>query len=107
MTVFLYSALLKCDSGIAVLQIDDAAAAKTVLLKRILHRQVVPVRVNAQIGTFRQSKFIAKAGHPPPVAGHRDPVDHTVGFVIEPAALIDSFVGRVIVEKKAENAKLS
>ena len=102
---FLCFVLVKGDAGIAVLKINDTAAGKAVLLQRILHRYIVPVRVDTQIKALGKGKIIAKRCHAPPMLCNRDPVDHPVGFVVEPASLVNGMIGWVIMNEKAENAQ--
>ena len=96
---------MKCDAGIAVLQVDDAAAMEAVFLQGTLHRDVVPVGIDPQIGAFREGEIVAKARHTPAVPCHRNSMDHPVRLIVEPTAVIDHIVGRIVMAKEAENTQ--
>ena len=72
---------------------DDPALLKAALLDQPLHRRIVGVGIDADIG----GKKLAMLGGAleqavdPPVAGQ--PMDRDVGLVVQPFALLDVCVG--------------
>ena len=82
-----------CDPGRAVPDMDDPALLKAALLDQPLHRRIVGVGIDADIGGNAFAMIGGALEQPvdPPVAGQ--PMDRDVGLVVQPFALLDVCVG--------------
>ena len=82
-----------CDPGRAVPDMDDPALLKAALLDQPLHRRIVGVGIDADIGGKKLAMLGGALEQPvdPPVAGQ--PMDRDVGLVVQPFALLDVCVG--------------
>ena len=72
---------------------DDPALLKAVFLNQPLHRRIVGVGIDADIGGNAFAMIGGALEQPvdPPVAGQ--PMDRDVGLVVQPFALLDVCVG--------------
>ena len=72
---------------------DYTAHLKTALLDQPLHRRIVGVGIDADIGGKKLAMLGGALEQPvdPPVAGQ--PMDRDVGLVVQPFALLDVCVG--------------
>ena len=87
--------LFICKPGIAVLlHIDRSAVNESVLFEQILHDIIVPVGIHAQMIALIECPFYAEASNTlyGSVAGYA--VDHGVGTIVQPGAVLDDAVGR-------------
>ena len=91
------------DSVFAVGKINDAAAGEAEFLKRSLHGQIVPVGIDAQIGTLGQRPMKTRGCNTVAGLGNSDPMDHPIRLIIAPLAVINCDISGIDTLKIAEN----
>ena len=99
-----FAAFLICQPLVAVQKMDDAAVRKSVLQKRALHREIVPVGVDLQIREAGIAVRKAKCRNALSVAvfGYRNAVNDRILPVIPPCTVIDRPIGGIVAHLKEE-----
>ena len=92
------------DSVFAVGKINDAAAGEAEFLQRSLHGQIVPVGIDAQIGTLGQRPTETRGCNAVAGLGNGDAVDHAIRLIIAPLAVINCDISWINVLEIAENS---
>ena len=86
---------LECDAGCPVRYMDDSAAAEAVFCQQVLHHFVVGVRIGAKAGKLFGAPLDAGCGNPLAASVRSHAVNHVIGLVIGPRALLYMRIGRV------------
>ena len=84
---------------------NDPATDKAVLLQCALHGKIVLMRVDAKVVTTRETMCKAKARHAASARRNRDAVDHAVGRIREPRAVLNDAIGGILSKGKVEYAQ--
>ena len=95
---------LVSDAWALVAGIDDAAALEAVLQQDVLHHEVVVMGIYTEVGTVFRAPGQAGIGNAfyPAVGGQA--VDDMVGGIVQPLAVVNAGIGRVLTGDEAERA---
>lgn len=100
LSVFL-SQIIKCDSLITSLQMDQTAFSEAKLLKCALHGFVILVGVNPQVSAILHSKGKSSPGHPLCYSVRSNSVNYTIRrSVTVPAAIFNYLISGIFSYKK-------
>lgn len=99
-----YDTLLVCDTGRAVVSVNDAAAPESVLCKSVLHRDIVRVCISPEVVYALPAPVEACIGYPSLTAAGCKPVYRAVRSWRKPCPLLYQPVCGVFPYDEAECA---
>ena len=92
------------DAGGAIVNVDDAAAFKTVIQNQLLHYMVIFMGVDAQVGDNGFAVIQRRIENAAAGAVAADAMDGAVGSFVFPCAVFDVAVGVIFAQNKGEYA---
>ena len=105
--VLLLGFFVKCQAFVAVGEIDNAAILETVFFQSPLHGTVIPVGIDAQVGTLGKCPIETLGCDAGTLGSNSDAVDGAVRFVVEPGAIFDMQIGGINARDLGEDRQYS